>query len=278
MSEVNVFYDVDTPTYYVDGAIYDENGKPLSGCSTQLVVNATGQAISSLYNLPDNTYSAWVSDNPYNYAVIFRAKGYKEQKIQVSTLIDNPDITMVKASGNTIEPWMILLVVAAVAIIAKKKKKVSGSLGNTDVITIFYLVGGVLSFILIKQILEKLGFWGGKDVSNEQTNPGSEWKPGYWKQFTSFSYAITSSQAMNFAKQIHDAFTVWQDDFNTIFSVFSQMRTKANVSFLADVFQTGYGEDLLTFLTDGGGILPWDGLSTAHMTTLINLVNKLPSN
>ena len=55
------------------------------------------------------------------------------------------------------------------------------------------------------------------------------------------------------------------------------MKTKANVSYLADIFSQAYNEDLLTFLTDGGGILPWDGLSETHLKTITDLVAALPS-
>jgi hypothetical protein len=98
------------------------------------------------------------------------------------------------------------------------------------------------------------------------------------QQFSSFTYALTADQAEDFAYKIQNAFTVFQDDWNVILSVFSQMRTKANVSFLADIFMQQYNEDMLSFLTDGGGVLPWDGLSKSHMDTLINMVQKLPKN
>jgi hypothetical protein len=60
-------------------------------------------------------------------------------------------------------------------------------------------------------------------------------------------------------------------------AAFSQVKTKAAVSFLADVFQQRYKQDLLTFLTNGGGILPWDGLSDNQLRTLLTYTNRLPA-
>jgi hypothetical protein len=87
---------------------------------------------------------------------------------------------------------------------------------------------------------------------------------------------IRVATAQEYAKTIHGAFTVFQDDFNAIMSVFSQLKTQSQISFLSDVFSKMYKEDLLSFLTDGGGILPWDGLSDTNLEKLTDLVNKLP--
>jgi hypothetical protein len=56
---------------------------------------------------------------------------------------------------------------------------------------------------------------------------------------------------------------------------FKKLQYKTQVSYLADKWQQQKGSDFLSFLGNGGGILPWDGLSTEHLSALINYVNTL---
>ncbi len=277
MTNVTTYYgEIMQRTYSVEGVIYDPANNPLFGV-TIFMVNSAGNPITSPFNLPDATYSAW-TETPDDVSIVFKCPGFRDKKISFNSLIDQPDVLMIKSEG-IVQPWMIIVVIAAVATYRKKKKLgAMGKLGKDDLFPIFLIVGGIIGFTVIQKILEKLGIWGGGNVSHEQEDPGSAWKPSYWQGFDSYSYAFTETTAKGLCKTIHDAFTVWQDDWNAILSVFSQMRTKANVSFLAWVFMREYDEDLLAFLTNGGGILPWDGLSTEHMNVLINMVQKLPSN
>jgi hypothetical protein len=122
------------------------------------------------------------------------------------------------------------------------------------------IIGGVAIFgiLVVNRVLIRLGIVegrGGKKVQQELTNPNSPWKPSYYKTAPAGALLLTRATAEAKAKTIHDAFTVFQDDFNAIMSVFSSLRTKSQVSFLADVFSQKYNEDLLSFLGDGGGIL-----------------------
>ena len=139
--------------------------------------------------------------------------------------------------------------------------------------------GGVIAFFAIKKLLIKFGIASGpgtQQTINELTNPGSPWKPEYWKK-GSGALLIKNAVADKYATTIHNAFTVFQDDFNAIVSVFSQLKTKSQVSYLAQKFAEKYNEDLLQFLTNGGGILPWDGLSDSQLLQITNYVNKLPA-
>ena len=92
-------------------------------------------------------------------------------------------------------------------------------------------------------------------------------KPSYYKR--TGGLLVRRADAERYARQIHSAFGIFQDDFNAVLAAFNRMPSKAAVSFLADVFQQIYKEDLLTFLTNGGGILPWDGFSDAQLKQLI---------
>lgn len=146
-------------------------------------------------------------------------------------------------------------------------------ISTTDVLLIG---GGLLAFTAIKRLLIAGGIAAGpgtKSASQEITNPISYWKPTYYQRYG--GSLITRATAENYSRRIHNAFGVFQDDFNAIMAVFSQLKAKSQISFLADVFQQRYGEDLLTFLTNGGGILPWDGLSDRQLETLISFTNRL---
>jgi len=145
----------------------------------------------------------------------------------------------------------------------------------TDVLLIG---GGLLAFTAIRRLLIAGGIAAGpgtQSASQQITDPGSYWKPQYYKR--TGGILVRRATAEQLAKQIHNAFGVFQDDFNAVMAAFSQVKTKAAVSFLADVFQQRYKEDLLTFLTNGGGILPWDGLSDSQLRTLLTYTNRLPA-
>ena len=145
----------------------------------------------------------------------------------------------------------------------------------TDVLLIG---GGLLAFTAIRRLLIAGGIAAGPGTTSavqQITDPGSYWKPLYYKR--TGGILIQRAAAERLAKQIHDAFGVFQDDFNAVMAAFSQVKTKAAISFLSDVFQQRYKQDLLTFLTNGGGILPWDGLSDSQLRTLLSYTNKLPA-
>lgn len=148
-------------------------------------------------------------------------------------------------------------------------------ISTTDVVLIG---GGLLAFTVIKRLLIAGGIAAGpgtKAASDEIIDPRSYWKPSYYKR--TGGMLVTRAYAEYSAKQIHNAFGIFQDDFNAILAVFNNMPSKAAISWLADVFQQMYKEDLLTFLTNGGGILPWDGLSDAQLKQLLAFTNKLPN-
>lgn len=143
---------------------------------------------------------------------------------------------------------------------------------------VLYISGALIGYTLIRNVLIKAGFAAGpgtQSVSAQMVNPDSYFKPTFYKR--TGGRLITRATAEMFANRIHNAFGLFQDDFNAVFSVFSQVKTKAAISFLADVFQQKYKQDLLTFLTNGGGILPWDGLSDAQLKQVLELTNKLPN-
>lgn len=256
------------------GVIYDAETKLAIDKVTVQFYDSNGKKTGDPLLEDIGGYSAYIPDGSDIAGIVFSAKGYKEKRVSLSVLAATPDVYL---SKSNIEVWVLVAVAAAVLVYRKQTGKV-GKIEKSDVQTILLLVGGTIGIVLLIKALRALGILGGGNVTNEQTDSNSPWKPAYYHQFTTFNYALTTSQAKDFASTIYNAFGVFQDDYNAILGVFSQLRTKSEASFLAEVFQNEYDTDLLGFLTDGGGILPWDGLSTTHMDTLISLVKKLPTN
>jgi hypothetical protein len=269
-----------TAQLYVTGSITDEQGKPIASVLVTMTL-LNGTVLSGPDETTTGHYDAWTDQDPNQVYLYFAADGFAVGEFLFSKLMQSPNIVL--KAGNTnpatsasFPSWAILLVLTAVFIYSKKRKKV-GAFDDKEILTIMLLIGGVLAFNVVKRILDSLGLT--KDpTTNEQANPNSPWKPAYYHLYNTFTYSLTESQARAYATTIHDAFKVYQDDYNAVFSVFSQLQTKANVSYLADIFNQVYDEDLLSFLTDGGGIMPWDGLSHAHLQTILDLVDKLRTN
>ena len=269
----------------VEGYIFDStDNSPISNATIQLIMISTGERLQSPLQLSTNSYEAW-AEIPDNIAVSFTAPDHQEKIVPINSLQVAPDVYMQRSAvAKSMAIGPVLAIAAAGLLLTgnKKQKRVGSTEGSKtttqDIMPFIYIGGAILAISVVNKILDKLGLIGSKKRQNEMENPNSPFKPNYYKNYSVYTYAITTSQAKAYAYTIHNAFGVFQDDYNAVLSVFNQMRTKCNVSFLADVFIQGYGEDLLNFLTDGGGILPWDGLSRQHLDEIIDMVNNLPSN
>jgi hypothetical protein len=267
----------------IEGYIFDAvDNAPINNASIDLVSISTGKKQGDPFQLDNNSYSAW-ADLPDLVAVSFNAPGHIERIIPFNALEVAPDIYMERGGKAPIAAILAISATALLLTSNKKQKRIgaageNGKMTTQDVMPLIYIGGFIFGISIVNKILDKLGLTGSKKRHNEINDPNSAFKPAYYKKFTVYTYAITTSQAKAFALTIHNAFGVFQDDYNAVLSVFSQMRTKCNVSFLSDVFTQGFNEDLLNFLTDGGGVLPWDGLSREHLDEIIDMVNNLPSN
>jgi hypothetical protein len=260
----------------VEGYIYNKKGELINNATLQVVNVTTGVPIVAAVTLPAASYSAWTDKDPNMYGVLFKKSGYAPLTISFAQLSINPDIILESSSPL----WAIGLVIAAVLLYRKKTGKV-GKLSTGDLLPIFLLVGGVLGFSLIKKILEGLGIWDSKDTKQldaDSGNPNSWWNPLYWQNKPAnveYTSPITEATARTYAKQIYDAFGIFNDNEEQVISVFRHLPSKAAGSFLAWVFAKQYNEDLLTFLR--GGWWPQDRLSDADVNTINNYVNRLPA-
>lgn len=249
-----------------------KTGKPIVGNITVL----DGQGNILLGPSPSSTTN--YTDLQYlqpGQLIKVDAKGHEFMIMEVSGMVDGEIYEFsLNPTGNKVLP--IAAAVAAALLLSRKKKRV-GAIEKKDIELIAIAGAGLIGFGFLRQLLEKLGIWDSKDtkdLNQTSTDPGSFWNPNYWRNFTSYSYAITQSTAAQWCKEIYDAFGAFNDCEECAITVFKRCRTKANASFLCYVFGLQYGQDLLTFLR--GGWWPQDRLSDADVATINNYVKNLP--
>jgi hypothetical protein len=146
---------------------------------------------------------------------------------------------------------------------------------NAAIIIIGVLAVGAMTKLL-NPILELLGLSkdaGTINIENENTNSNSAWNPNFWRTQPNATI-LTNAAASDMINKIWNSVGYISDDFELVFSVFKQLRTKSQVSYLVAKFQEQKGKDLLTWLL--GGIYPYDRYSSSEVNQLINYVNQLP--
>ena len=273
----------------VYGRVLDKDSmQPIPGASIVITTPAgssTGAGTSANANgefyLNDD-----IADYP-NYLTIsavghqtMRAQLYEDFFIDYSSDFLLPrrikDLPPVVVTAQKKFPYWLLLIPSA--LLLKEKKKV-GKIDKGDVQTGLLIAGGIIGISVITKLLNAFGLGPGAG-SAEQEDPNSAFKPNYFwtngsptrQQWLNEHHNVF----WNYCYDIYNAFTVAYDDFEAIMNVFNQLQTKTDVSYLAGRFSARYGVDLLSFLKNGGGILPWDGLSDTHIKQLLNYVKNLP--
>jgi hypothetical protein len=277
----------------VTGYIKNTSGQPIPSASIQVVdgnfdLTGEGTAANSI-----GFFSLYINELLYPYGLNVSSVGYKSTVVKLSTftnngtiilaenVVDLPPVVVTSGSKNN---YLLLIALAGGAFIIlndDKKKKVSGT-EKINPNTVLLIGGGLIGITVINKILVSLGILqgkGGTNVNNEQQNPYSPWKPAYYHALAPGTQykTLTDSGCQSMPEAIYNAFTLFKDNFDAIMGVFSQLSAKTQVSKLAECFQTKYNRDLLTFLKDGGGVLPWDGLSDSQFYTLTEYVKNLPA-
>ena len=130
---------------------------------------------------------------------------------------------------------------------------------------------------VIKPLLEGVGLSKSEaeiEIEQQTSNPSSPWNPNYCRK--GGATIITNSQVQKFIDTIWNAPGYTFDDFDAVLGVFKQLKTKSQVSYLADKFNQAKGKDLLNWL-QGGGALSWpaDRFSADQVNQLIKYVNGL---
>jgi hypothetical protein len=143
---------------------------------------------------------------------------------------------------------------------------------------VLVITSGVVGAIVVYKIAKLTGLVQGEGeskVNARTTEPGSYWKPQYYKRVG--GKIITRAAAEQYSQKIYDALSWYNDDINTILGVFSQLKTKAAISYLSDIFYQKYGYDLLNYLYYGAGRLWIDGLNDDNINKIITYTDKLPA-
>lgn len=140
-------------------------------------------------------------------------------------------------------------------------------------------------FLVVKPVLEKIGILqtaaereAGRLIDSAETGSGSgprgnPFSPTYYK--TRRCTILTQAYADSLARRIHTAMGL-TDDEEAVFAVFRSLRTKCQVSFLAERFAALYKADLFQYLKQGDTVFWWGGLSDEDLAKIVTIVNSLP--
>jgi hypothetical protein len=257
--------------------IVDTNGNPIYGASYYVYNKQTGERSGTGYETDASgtcSFTATVQPWP-NWYLKIEKQGYKTKEIAIDDLINLGSGVKIQLQ-KTFPFALIAIALIAINTYIKQNKKV-GALNEQDIKNIMLATGGILAFSLIKQLLEFLGIWQSREdqqLEDAATNPNSFWNPNFWQLSNTYTYALTNQQAQYYAQQLYESLSTWGDDEDKIKGIFRQMRTQANVSFIAFWFQRTYNKDLLNYLRTGH--FPTYGLSTSDMAEINSYISKLP--
>lgn len=262
--------------FYID--IYSDKGQPIP--FTSIVSNSQTNEVLSTFNSDgvNPQVKIYLGGYPLSYfSVQIKAPGYKTISARLDTITD----TTIFLQKTSKLPFLELIAAAAILAYAAKKKKKVGALTMEEIKPFLFVGGGILAFDSVKRILEGLGFWKSpatKNLDDASTNPNSFWNPNFWRTVkpdaANWTYAIDITTAQEWLKDLRNAFGAFNDNEEQAIAVFRRCRTQANCSFLADIFNRTYNEDLLTWLR--GGWWPQDRLSDADVNTINNYISRLP--
>lgn len=151
---------------------------------------------------------------------------------------------------------------------------------KVDYMPYIYIAGGlVVYFGIIRPFTNALGITKSADdirVQNENVQAGKAvgWNPNLFKGVTNTTL-YTDATITNFAKLIHNAWGIFNDDEETIYGVFRQLKNQMQLSQLSSKYFDMYQEDLYSRLT-----APWykgnDGLEPDEFNIIAKMVNALP--
>lgn len=146
--------------------------------------------------------------------------------------------------------------------------------------TVLILGAGIAGLILVRRIMVNFGLAKGageRRAEQAQEDPGSPWKGAFWKRGGTGTLLLTVAQADNYSTKIYEALNWYSDDEDTVIGIFNSLKTKSQVSWLAEKFFIKYNKDLLQWLKEGSDLFPWNGLGSDELQRILNIVDKLPN-
>lgn len=274
----------------VRGQILDKTtGAPVPGASVKIFLTSgqdTGKGTAT-----DKTGFFEIEADPYDIITI-TSVGYApvSEMLYDDFLIDwngqvlldryvkdLPGVIVTNKPKNNDWAWLLLLI----PLLNEKKKAVGKVEFNTG--TVIAVGAGFLllkGFSWINDLLSGLGLHETSGATEQESDPNSAWQPDYWKKHaddaTIGKLAGKNAWMEGATATIYQSLTWYYDYWNYVKGVFDQIKTKCEISYFANVFYNNYSISLLTYLKNGDGITPADGLSDSHMKILIDYVKALP--
>ena len=148
---------------------------------------------------------------------------------------------------------------------------------------LMYFGGLILGYyFIVKPILEKVGITKGSetlraDEIESMESAKNPFSPRYYKQFKKATL-LNNASAKSLSKKIYDSLgNLTGDDETAIYGVFRSLKSKTQVSYLAETFQGLYGKDLFGFLRNAGKYY-YGGLNDTELGIVLNIVDKLKTN
>lgn len=146
---------------------------------------------------------------------------------------------------------------------------------------VYYGIGIYIGYrAILRPILIELGLIKSdeeKEVDKNTSDPNSPFSPTMWKKGPTGTLIIKEETVNKFIDSIWNSVGWFSDDFDRVLSVFKNLKTQSQVSYLSDKFQQKKQKDLLSWLL-GGNWASWPGdrFSADQVSQLIDYVNKLP--
>lgn len=139
----------------------------------------------------------------------------------------------------------------------------------------------IIYFLFARPLLQKLGIAKDKtdrliDGQQNLNNNENAFSPIFYKYAPAGSLLLTRARAEQLANELFDALGYWYDDEAKVMGVFRSLKTKSQVSILADVFNQLHKTDILEFMRKGKGVMWEAGLNDNELAQVINYVNNLP--
>lgn len=264
----------------LEGTITDQQGNILNDVEVTTGNVGTGELFYPYETFPQGYYKVDIDYNPVATDGLFVKKtGFKPVAVPFSTLLYNDnDIVLMPGGSSLLVPALIGL--GTLYLVSDDSKKV-GAITKENAQTGVIIAGGVLGWIVVKEVFELLGIF--KDqaevgLDNASTDPRSFWNPQYWRSLpagSSYTRPITYDQAVALAAQIYNAIGWVNDNEEAVKAVFRSLPSRAAASFVVYAFGNVYGADLLSWLR--GGSWPQDRLSDEDVFEITQFVNRLPA-
>lgn len=260
----------------ITGYIVNEKNQQLTGATFSWVNLSDGSVVLPPV-VTDGTYRV-IIDLPQvdkNDYLKISMPGYETTFFPVLEYLASPASLIVRKKF----PFLLLAAGVGVAYALSDGKQV-GAIDSDKVKTGLYITGGVVGFVLLKQLLETLGIWKSAatvNLDNASTNPNSFWNPHFWETKPAginYTNPISLETARAYADSIYNSMTWYDDNEDRIISLFKTLPSQAAASFVSAAFAAYQHKDLLTFLR--GGMWPNDALSDSDVNEINNFVNRLP--